>query len=126
MVEAIHEGKLKAMYVIGEEMSIVDSNANYSAQLSQSSTFSSSRHFFSNTGRLRRCGSSGRAELEKDGTSLHGTAHSELYEVFEPLRGCRPDWRIIQDVANQLGANWHYEDPPGHGRNCLLTRCLPG
>src|SRR5881397_3929515 len=29
MVEAIHAGKLKAMYVIGEEMSIVDSNANY-------------------------------------------------------------------------------------------------
>src|SRR5947199_1818922 len=28
MVEAIHEGKLKAMYLIGEEMSIVDSNAN--------------------------------------------------------------------------------------------------
>lgn len=29
MVDAIHEGKLKAMYIIGEEMSIVDSNANY-------------------------------------------------------------------------------------------------
>src|SRR5882762_7493116 len=29
MVDAIHQGKLKAMYVIGEEMSIVDSNANY-------------------------------------------------------------------------------------------------
>src|SRR5260370_38307122 len=29
MVEAIHAGKLKAMYLIGEEMSIVDSNANY-------------------------------------------------------------------------------------------------
>ena len=29
MVEAIHDGKLKAMYLIGEEMSIVDSNANY-------------------------------------------------------------------------------------------------
>src|SRR5439155_24599429 len=29
MVEAIHGGKLKAMYLMGEEMSIVDSNANY-------------------------------------------------------------------------------------------------
>src|SRR3989442_4436507 len=29
MVEAIHAVKLNAMYVIGEEMSIVDSNANY-------------------------------------------------------------------------------------------------
>ena len=29
MVDAIHEGKVKAMHLIGEEMSIVDSNANY-------------------------------------------------------------------------------------------------
>src|SRR2546422_2331045 len=28
MVDAIHQGKLKAMYLFGEEMSIVDSNAN--------------------------------------------------------------------------------------------------
>jgi len=28
MVETIHAGKLKSMYVIGEEMSIVDCNAN--------------------------------------------------------------------------------------------------
>src|SRR3979409_1719521 len=29
MVDAIDKGKLKAMYIIGEEMSIVDSNANF-------------------------------------------------------------------------------------------------
>jgi formate dehydrogenase major subunit len=29
MVDAIERGKIKAMYLIGEEMSIVDSNANY-------------------------------------------------------------------------------------------------
>jgi len=29
MIEAIHEGKLKAMYLFGEEMSLVDSNANF-------------------------------------------------------------------------------------------------
>src|SRR6185503_9225518 len=29
MVEAIHNGKLHAMYLIGEEMSLVDSNANH-------------------------------------------------------------------------------------------------
>src|SRR5882724_828279 len=29
MVDAIHQGKLKAMYLIGEEMSIVDSNSNF-------------------------------------------------------------------------------------------------
>jgi formate dehydrogenase major subunit len=28
MIEAIHDGRLKSMYVFGEEMSLVDSNAN--------------------------------------------------------------------------------------------------
>jgi formate dehydrogenase major subunit len=23
----------------------------------------------------------------------------------------QPDWRIIQDVANHLGANWNYQHP---------------
>jgi len=29
MIDAIYEGKLKAMYVFGEEISLVDSNANF-------------------------------------------------------------------------------------------------
>src|ERR1700735_2922032 len=36
MIGAIHDGRLKAMYVFGEELSMVDSNANYvSAALSK-------------------------------------------------------------------------------------------
>jgi formate dehydrogenase major subunit len=31
MIDAIHDGKLKSMYVFGEEMSLVDSNANHVA-----------------------------------------------------------------------------------------------
>jgi formate dehydrogenase major subunit len=31
--------------------------------------------------------------------------------VFEPLGESRPDWTIIQDVANRLGADWHYAHP---------------
>src|SRR5204862_4887294 len=50
MVEAIHAGKLKAMYVIGEEMSIVDSNANYvSAAFEKLDFFVVQDIFFSNT-----------------------------------------------------------------------------
>jgi formate dehydrogenase major subunit len=34
-----------------------------------------------------------------------------LYQVFEPLPGSRPDWVIIQNVANRLGAGWNYQHP---------------
>jgi formate dehydrogenase major subunit len=50
--------------------------------------------------------------LEKDGTFTSTERRIQrLYQVFEPLEGSRPDWQIIQDVANQLGANWKYEHP---------------
>src|SRR2546428_12885464 len=50
--------------------------------------------------------------LEKDGTFTSTERRIQrLYKVFEPLEGSRPDWRIIQDVANHLGAVWNYEHP---------------
>ncbi|MGA8479548.1 MAG: molybdopterin-dependent oxidoreductase, partial [Chthoniobacterales bacterium] len=50
--------------------------------------------------------------LEKEGT-FTGTERriQRLYQVLEPLGESRPDWRIIQDVANHLGANWNYQHP---------------
>ena len=32
MIDAIHQGKLKSMYLIGEDIALVDSNANYVAE----------------------------------------------------------------------------------------------
>jgi formate dehydrogenase major subunit len=43
MIDAIHDGRLKAMYLFGEEMSLVDSNANYVAMRCRSSTSLSCR-----------------------------------------------------------------------------------
>ena len=31
--------------------------------------------------------------------------------MFEPLGESRPDWQIIMDVANRLGAGWNYAHP---------------
>jgi len=113
MVEAIHAGKLKAMYLIGEEMSIVDSNANYVGDaFAKLDFFVVQDIFFSNTCRYADVVLPGAPSLEKEGTFTSTERRIQrLYEVFEPLEGCRPDWKIIQDVANQLGAGWHYQHP---------------
>ena len=53
-----------------------------------------------------------RPSLEKEGTFTSTERRIQrLYQVLEPLEGCRPDWQIIQDVANHLGANWNYQHP---------------
>jgi len=69
MVEAIHEGKLKAMYLIGEEMSIVDSNANYvESAFSKLDFFVVQDIFFSDTCRFADVVLPAAPSLEKDGT----------------------------------------------------------
>ena len=113
MVEAIHEGKLKAMYLIGEEMSIVDSNANYvAAGFEKLDFFAVQDIFFSNTCRYADVVLPGAPSLEKEGTFTSTERRVQrLYEVLEPLAGCKPDWKIIQDVANRLGGDWRYQHP---------------
>ena len=113
MVEAIHAGKLKAMYVIGEEMSIVDSNANYvSAAFEKLDFFVVQDIFFSNTCRYANVVLPGAPSLEKEGTFTSTERRIQrLYEVLEPLEGCKPDWKITQEIANRLGAGWSYQHP---------------
>ncbi len=113
MVDAIEERKLKAMYLIGEEMSIVDSNANYVGDaFSKLEFFVVQEIFFGITCQYADVVLPATPSLEKEGTFTSTERRIQrLYEVFEPLDGCRPDWQIIRDVANQLGADWRYQHP---------------
>jgi formate dehydrogenase major subunit len=113
MIDAIHEGKLKAMYVFGEEMSLVDSNASYVGEaLSKLDFFVMQEVFFSETCRFADVILPASPSLEKEGTFTSTERRIQrLYQVFEPLGESRPDWMIIQDIANRLGAGWRYERP---------------
>ena len=113
MVNAIHRGELKAMYLFGEEIGIVDSNANYVEQgLAKLDFFVVQDIFFGETCRFADVVLPAAPSLEKEGTFTSTERRIQrLYQVFEPLHGSRPDWRILVDVANRLGAEWSYEHP---------------
>ncbi len=50
--------------------------------------------------------------LEKDGTFTNTERRIQrLYRALSPLGYSKPDWEIIQDIANRLGAGWHYGHP---------------
>jgi formate dehydrogenase major subunit len=113
MVDAIHAAKLRSMYLCGEEMSIVDSNANYvGAAFRKLDFFVIQDIFFSTTCQYADVVLPASPSLEKEGTFTSTERRVQrLYQVFEPLPGSRPDWVIIQDVANRLGAGWNYRHP---------------
>ena len=113
MIDGIHDGSIKAMYVFGEEMSLVDSNANYvSAALAKLDFFVMQEIFFSETCRFADVILPASPSLEKEGTFTSTERRIQrLYRAMEPLGDSRPDWQIIQDIANRLGAGWSYKHP---------------
>jgi formate dehydrogenase major subunit len=113
MIDAIHQGTLKAMYLFGEEISLVDSNSNFvNDGLGKLEFFVVQDIFFSKTSQFADVVLPASPSLEKEGTFTSTERRIQrLYQVFEPLQGSRPDWQIIQDVANRLGADWQYQHP---------------
>ncbi len=98
MVDAIFQGKLKAMYLYGEEMSLVDANSNVVGDaFSKLQFFVVQEIFFSDTCRYADVILPAAPSLEKEGTFTNTEARIQrLYQVFEPLAGTRPDLEIIQ------------------------------
>ena len=113
MVEAIHQGKLKSMYLCGEEMGLVDSNATYvGAAFGKLDFFVVQDLFFTSTCRFADVVLPASPSLEKEGTFTSTERRVQrLYQVFEPLEGSRPDWIILQDLANRMRADWNYRHP---------------
>ncbi|PQO33683.1 formate dehydrogenase subunit alpha [Blastopirellula marina] len=113
MIGAILDGQLKAMYLCGEEMSLVDADANLVQQaFSQLEFLVVQDVFFSHTCQFADVVLPASPSLEKEGTFTNTERRIQrFYQVLEPLGDSRPDWQIIQGVANALGANWDYSHP---------------
>ena len=48
--------------------------------------------------------------LEKDGTFTNTERRVQrFYQALPTLGESKPDWWIIQEIANRLGAEWNYQ-----------------
>jgi formate dehydrogenase major subunit len=113
MVDAMQSGRLKALYLIGEEMRLVDSNTNYVSEAFSKLDFLIVQDIFlTDTCRYADVVLPAAPSLEKEGTFTNTERRIQrLYQALEPLGESRPDWRIIQSIARRLGARWNYTSP---------------
>ncbi|PRO65622.1 formate dehydrogenase subunit alpha [Alkalicoccus urumqiensis] len=113
MVDEIHKGNLKAMYLKGEDMGIVDSNINYVHEAFEKLDFFVVQDIFlSKTAEFADVVLPASPSLEKEGTFTNTERRIQrLYQVMDPLADSKPDWKIITELANELGAGWNYEHP---------------
>lgn len=113
MLEAVETGELKAMYLVGEDMAWIDSNSNHVHEtLSKLDFFVVQDVFFTKTAQFADVILPAAPSLEKEGTFTNTERRVQrLYQVFEPLEDSKPDWWIIQQVANHMGYDWNYNHP---------------
>ncbi len=113
MIDAIHDGTLKALFVVGEELSLVDANIHYVQEaLTQLDFFAVQDIFFSTTAQFADVVLAASPSLEKEGTFVNTERRIQrLYQAMDPLPGSRPDWVILTDLAKRWGHDWGYTHP---------------
>ncbi len=113
MLQAVDEGIMKAMYVVGEDMALVDSNANHVDEvLSKLEFFVVQDIFFSRTAQYADVILPASPSLEKDGTFTNTERRVQrLYKALPEMGQSKADWWIVQEIANRLGAGWNYSHP---------------
>ncbi len=113
MVGAIHDGRLKGVYLLGEDMALVDANANHvQAALEKLEFFVVQDLFLTTTASYADVVLPAAASLEKEGTFTNTERRIQrFYRVMEPYADTRPDWWILTEVARHLGQDWGYRHP---------------
>ncbi len=115
MIDAIHQGKLKSLYIEGEDTITSDANANDVSDAFAKLDFLVVQDIlFSETCRYADLILPAAPSLEKDGTFVSTERRIQrFYQVFEPLGHSKPDWEIIQLIAQKLGGagGWNYKHP---------------
>lgn len=113
MVDAIHDGKLKALYVLGEDMGIVDANSNYVTEAFEKLDFFVVQDMFlTETAKYADVILPAVPSLEKEGTFTNTERRIQrLYRAIEPLADAKPDWEIITLLAREMGVDWGYTHP---------------
>ena len=113
MLQEISKGNMKAMYLVGEDMALVDSDANHVHEvLSSLDFFVVQDIFLSRTAQYADVVLPATPSLEKEGTFTNTERRVQrLYQALPPLGNSMPDWWIVQEIANRLGADWNYDHP---------------
>jgi formate dehydrogenase major subunit len=126
MIRAIHEGKLRSMYIKGEDTITSDANAHdVGTALSMLEFLVMQDVNFSETCAYADVVLPASPSLEKDGTFTNTERRIQrLYKAFEPLGQSLPDWQIIQLIANRLGAGWNYQHPSEIMHECAALSPL--
>ncbi len=114
MLNAAVDGKVRAMYVMGENPMLSDPDVNHVKESLESLDFLVVQDIFlTETAQLADVVLPATSFAEKDGTFTNTERRVQLVrKAIEPVGDSRPDWEIICDVAKSMGAKGFEFDSP--------------
>ncbi len=111
MMKAVVEGRIKAMYIMGENPAVSDPDQKHVIESLKSLEFLVVQDLFMNeTTQYADVILPAASSLEKEGTFTNTERRVQLLKkVVDPPGEAKPDWWIIKELANRMGAHWNYE-----------------
>ena len=113
ITDAIHAGKIKGLYIMGENPAMSDPNVSHAR-----AAFAKLEHlvvqdlFVTETAAYADVVLPASAWPEKDGTVTNTDRRVQIgRRAVDPPGEARQDWWIIQEMARRLGLDWSYEHP---------------
>ena len=106
IVDAVLAGKVKAMYLMGENPLLSEANANHTRQALERAEFVVCQDIFlSETAQMADVVFPAACFAEKDGTFTNSERRVQrVRKAVEPAGEARPDWWIVCEIARRLGA----------------------
>jgi formate dehydrogenase alpha subunit len=113
MMQAAETGKIRGMYIIGEEPALNDPNITHvQAALKKLDFLVVQNIFLGETGKYADVVFPGASFAEKDGTFTNTERRIQrVRQAIEPLGQCKPDWIIISELSSRMRYSMEYRHP---------------
>ncbi len=114
MFDAAHDGRVRAVYIMGENPAMSDPNTLHIREALEAAEFVIAQDMFLNeTSEFADVVLPAAAFAEKDGTFTNTERRvRRIRQILEPPGEARSDWQIISEIARLLGGKgWSYADP---------------
>ena len=111
--QAIEEGKIRGMYIIGEDPALTDPDTSkVQSALSKLEFLVVQDVYMTETASLANIVLPAALWAEKDGTFTNTERRIQrIRKVVDPPGEAKPDWEILTLLAGRMGYDWNYNDP---------------
>ncbi|MEJ8574510.1 formate dehydrogenase subunit alpha [Microbaculum marinum] len=113
IINAIHEGQIKAMYVLGENPAMSDPDQHHAREaLARLDHLVVQDIFLTETAYYADVILPATSYYEKWGTFTNTNRQVQIGEpVVAPPGQARPDWQTVQEIATRMDLDWTYQSP---------------